>query len=302
MPVIYLDILLVLNLFIDFLLLSATARILRIPYRRLRLVLGALLGSACSCLIFLPDLPTTISLLIKFAAACLIIRTAFRWIDKWMYIKQVAVFFVASALFAGIAMAIWYFAAPTGFFVVNGIVYYDVSPLTLTALTVVSYVALTIYDRITHKKVAPGQTFTLLIDGGNGNRSLRALYDTGHHVTDAFTGSPVAMVGFDAIKPVLSSSLLQAIEEALGNSSALTETQVSTIVQTKLRMIPVRTVNGTGLLPAFRPKSMKLQSGMGNTADLTGSYVAVSQTLGHYDYEAIVGTDMVTLLEGSHKP
>ena len=48
MPVIYIDVLLALNLFIDFLLLSVTARIRRRPHRRWRTVLGALFGAACS--------------------------------------------------------------------------------------------------------------------------------------------------------------------------------------------------------------------------------------------------------------
>ena len=52
MPVIYLDVLVVLNWFIDFLLLSSTSRILRLPFKRWRLVLGALLGGISSCLIF----------------------------------------------------------------------------------------------------------------------------------------------------------------------------------------------------------------------------------------------------------
>ena len=49
MPVIYIDVLLALNLWIDFILLLATARILRLPRRRWRMVLGALLGAATSC-------------------------------------------------------------------------------------------------------------------------------------------------------------------------------------------------------------------------------------------------------------
>ncbi len=57
MPVIYLDVLVVLNWFIDFLLLSSTSRILRLPFKRWRLVLGALLGGISSCLIFLPAMP-----------------------------------------------------------------------------------------------------------------------------------------------------------------------------------------------------------------------------------------------------
>ena len=68
MPVIYIDVLLALNLWIDFILLLATARILRLPRRRWRMVLGALLGAATSCLIFLPDLPTAAATAVKLAA------------------------------------------------------------------------------------------------------------------------------------------------------------------------------------------------------------------------------------------
>lgn len=67
MPVIYLDVLVVLNWFIDFLLLSSTSRILRLPFKRWRLVLGALLGGISSCLIFLPAMPFYLSMLVKLA-------------------------------------------------------------------------------------------------------------------------------------------------------------------------------------------------------------------------------------------
>lgn len=142
MPVIYIDVLLALNLWIDFILLLATARILRLPRRRWRMVLGALLGAATSCLIFLPDLPTAAATAVKLAAACVILLVAFPWRGRLLYIKSVVVFFVISTLFAGMAGALYFFAAPQGFYVVGGVVYYDVSPLTLVLLTVVSYGAL----------------------------------------------------------------------------------------------------------------------------------------------------------------
>lgn len=59
-----------------------------------------------------------------------------------------------SALFGGVAYALWFFAAPAGFYVVGGVVYYDVSPLMLTALTVVSYAAVSVWDRLTRKERA----------------------------------------------------------------------------------------------------------------------------------------------------
>lgn len=300
MQVIYLDVLLVLNLFIDFLLLMVTARILRQPHRRLRLVLGALFGSASSCLIFLPDLHPLVNFLIDTAAALLIIRIAFRWQNRMVYIKEVVVFFVVSALFGGIAYAVWYFIAPSGFYVANGVVYYNVSPLTLVALTVISYFVITIYDRVTHKKIAEGHDYRLLIDCGGGTASVRALYDTGHHVTDIFTGSPVAIVSLPSLLPYLKEELRGTLSASLSNEfTAPDKASAAAAVQTHLRMIPYQTVSGTGLLPAFRPDHVSLLGSQGRQADITGTFVAVCRVLGRGEYEAIIGTDIVGLLEGS---
>ena len=84
MPVIYLDVLVVLNWFIDFLLLSSTSRILRLPFKRWRLVLGALLGGISSCLIFLPAMPFYLSMLVKLAAGSLSGRNRGRgvWLSR----------------------------------------------------------------------------------------------------------------------------------------------------------------------------------------------------------------------------
>lgn len=300
MPVIYLDVLIALNIFIDFLLLSATARVLRLPYRRGRLIAGALFGGACSCLILLPDSYSVLLFALKLVSAMLIIRFAFRWQSFLLYIKQCAVFLVSAALFAGLAYALWFFAAPSGFYVVNGIVYYNVSPLLLTALIVVCYLAVSVYDRFTHKKIAPQYDFHLLIDFGCGTADLRALYDTGHHVTDVFTGVPVIIVDYKAAEPYLSRELLAAVRTALFSAGEhLPDASVETAVKARIRMIPYRTINGTGLLPAFRPSRITLLTEQGIRKDISGTFIAVSKVLARGEYQAILGNDIVNLLEGS---
>lgn len=297
MPVIYIDVLLALNLFIDFLLLSAVARVLRLPYRRLRLVAGAAAGSAFSAVLFLPPLPAPVSVLIRVACACIIIKIAFRWRGVVLYIKQLSVFLVSSALFGGIAFAIWFFAAPSGFYVINGIVYYDVSPLVLTALTVASYFAISLYDRLTHKRLAAGRDYRLIIDCGGGRADLRALYDTGHHMTDVFSGKPVAVVRFGAIEPFLSDKLRSSILPLLDYSETAKADCVAA-AGARIRMIPLKTVSGAGLLPAFCPKYMALRTLNGGDADLSGCFVAVCRVLGRGEFDAIIGTDMACLAEG----
>lgn len=307
MPIIYIDVLLALNLFIDFLLLSSVTRILRIPKRRIRLVLGALVGSICSCLIFLPDMPALLFLLIKLISAGLIIRIAFAWHSTMLYIKQLAAFIVSSSLFAGLASAIYFFTAPKGLYVVNGIVYYDVSPLTLTALTIISYFVLSIYDRITHREMAPGHQYSVTITTEKGTVRLNALYDTGHHAIDVFSGSPVIVTRLGTIEPYLTDDLICSIESVLSytcrnNTPAFGDIKSDSAVGVKLRLVPFRTVKGTGLLPAFSPQKITLNTPAGLSTDITGVYVAVCRVLGRGEYDAIIGPDLLNLLEGRKKP
>lgn len=302
MPVIYIDVFLALNLFIDFLLLSATARILRVPRKRGRLVLGALVGAASCCLV-LVDLPPAPSVVLKLGSAALLIRIAFRWRDPKAYIKQLGVFLVASAVFAGVSFAIWYFAAPKGFYVLDGAVYYNVSPLILVALTVVSYLALSLYDRFTHKTVAAGTDYRLTLQAGGNEVTLRALYDTGHHVTDVFSGSPVALVRYEALEPCLSEELREAVAGAMHRDSfSPAGSGVATAVRTRLRMIPFHSVGGTGLLPAFCPSAARLTGIGGRETDVSGIYVAACGAIGRGEYDAIIGTDIVAMEKGGGLP
>lgn len=299
MPVIYLDVLLALNWFIDYLLLSVTARILRNPVRRWRIVVGALLGAASACLIFLPRMPTLLSLMIKLAAASLIVLTAFSWLGIKAYLKQLLVFFVSSAAFAGIATAVWFFAAPAGFVVANGVVYYDVPPLLLVGLTVLSYLCIRLYDRFIRKKAPMDREFTLALDCGGGEVRIRALYDTGLHLVEPFSGSPVAVVRYASIAHALPPALKEALAqigidrspERIGEMGG-----AALAVQSRLRLIPFQTVGGDGLLPAFQAKKAEISAPDGRRKEIAGVYIAVCPALGRGEYEALLGSDIGGLM------
>ena len=135
--VIYIDVLLAVNGWIDFLLLLGVRRMTGGVGSSWRLAVGALVG-ALSCLtLFLPLLPVWLTLLLRLAAAMLMVAVAFRrgsWRD-WG--RRVLLLFSLSAGLAGLCGALYFFVAPQGFYVFNGVVYYSVPPLLLVVLTVV---------------------------------------------------------------------------------------------------------------------------------------------------------------------
>lgn len=287
MSVIYLDVLVALNFLIDYLLLWGTARVLRHPCKRWRMVVAALLGGIGACVILLPPLSFWLQTAIRLGIGNLLVLVAFSWNGPVAFVKQTVVLFVVSALFAGISAALWFFAAPQGLYVYNGVVYYDVSPLLLTALSVIGYGAVCVYDRLTQKHRPAGKiryAITVCFDGRE--TTLATLLDTGHHVTEAFSGSPVVMVDRQAVSAILppETAVLSG-----GLSGA------ATAVRWHVRMIPCRTVGGSTVLPALCPDRMCIADGTGVQKTLTGAYIALCDGLGRGEYQALIGNDIADL-------
>ena len=75
--IIYLDILLALNLFVNYFILLSVAKFLYLKIKRLKLILGALVGAVFSLYIFLPEQSLVFSLFIKILMAIIIIGSSF---------------------------------------------------------------------------------------------------------------------------------------------------------------------------------------------------------------------------------
>ncbi len=272
MPVIYFDILIAVNLVIDYLLLSATSRILRLTPKRWRVLLGGLFGAVSACVIFLTTAPTLLILVLHFLSACILIKIAFPFSKVSVFFKQVLVFYVISALFSGIVTVLWSLTKSEVFYAYNGIVYFDISPLMLTVFAVISYATICLYEHITRKRAPFGYAFLLRIDDGNGVCECRALYDTGMHLTEPFSGKPVVIVEQAVVRPYLSKE---------HGSCA------------HMRVIPYRSLEIEGLLPAFVPHSLTVEASDRKQWDISGTYVALSNGLGRGDYQALIGSDVM---------
>ncbi|MGI6265456.1 MAG: sigma-E processing peptidase SpoIIGA [Acutalibacteraceae bacterium] len=295
MPVIYVDVLLAVNLLIDFLLLSGTAYLLRIPRKRRRLVLAAAVGAASALAVFLPAMPWALSLAYKLGVAALMTVIAYPSPGVRAFFRQLAAFFLVSVGFAGAAFALWSVAAPRGLSVINGVVYYDVPPLLLVAFSVISYLLLRLFDRITRKKASRGRLYRLQIDGGAGVAEINALCDTGLQLTEGFSGAPVAVVRMDAVEECLPFNLRQSLQAVLRGKED--ELSSHAALRSRLRLIPYHTVDGEGYLPAFQPVRVTLIA-PGERADVSGAFVAVTRRMKSREYEALIGVDLTDRLKG----
>ncbi len=280
MTVIYVDILLALNLFVDFLLLSATARLLRRPTTTVRQIVAAVLGALSSLIILAPPLSSSLSLLYKAGTSALMVLCGFPFAGLTVFLKTTAVLWIISALFSGVMTVGFHLLSPVGLFVQSGVFYYNVSPLLLVLLTTVSYGVLRVFDRLTRKRVAFHCAYRLDIVDGDTAVTIRALLDSGHSLQEPFSGTPVILVSKEALR-------------GLGCCHNMDEE--SCLYNGHIRCVPFSSVGGDGMLTAFRPARVTLHAD-GRLTDISGVWIAPITALGRGEYDALIGPAVSDLL------
>ncbi len=284
---IYMDILVALNWFLDYLLLCGTARLMHIPCRRGRRVWAALVGALLAALLVLPMLPAWVTAPLRLIAALPVIWLAFGRCNLVRMLSRAAVFFLLSTALAGVVLLVYTFAAPQGLRVINGIVYYDVSPWMLALLTAVGYGGLCLWERINrHRHI--GQVFAVEVTSDGGTSTLRALYDSGNHLTEQFSGAPVIVASRRAVWPILSMEQQRWV-------TAFNDRGMPQHTAGRWRLIPYRSVGGMGLLPAFCPQKMWVMNGK-QKREITGAYIAICDDLNRGEYTALIGTAVACVL------
>ncbi len=276
--VIYADVLLAVNWWVDFLLLVLLRRITGAQARGWRLALGALCGGLTAFVLLLPPLPVWLSLLCKAAGAALMVLVAFPPENGRCFLRRILWLFALSAGLAGLCEGVYYFFAPAGIYVSNGVVYYRISPLLLVGLTVLCYGILCLIGQRMRRSAPKRHRYAVSVSNRGRTVTLPCLYDSGNHLVEPFSGAPVIVMERDAV-----SSLLP---EGWDGKDLPTGPG--------WRVIPFSSLGGEGLLPAFRPERVTVHTGRGSRSGqgdrlLPGCYIALSSTLLPEDYKGLLG-------------
>ncbi|MCR4638057.1 sigma-E processing peptidase SpoIIGA [Ruminococcus sp.] len=254
METIYIDVLIVLNIYVNYFLLRITAGLTHSPLRTWRCVSGAVWGSLFSLTILLPELGTVIPLLIKLMAAVSVVMISFGIRGKKRLFINTLAFFAANFVLAGTVYGAYSLLKPRSMHYRNGSFYIDFSLLILIVTTAALYFALRLIRIITDK--APVGSYHVLVRSGKKILNLSGLADTGNVLVDYFTGSPVIICSDETF-------------------SELTGKELDISLLPKgFRLLPCTAVSGSGLIPVFRPDEVLIYS------DDSGERKAVDALIG----------------------
>lgn len=272
--VIYADILIAVNWWIDYLLLLLVRRMTGAAATGWRVVLGALVGAVSCLVMLLPPLPILLMLSVKLLSAAAMVLVAFGFERRQLFLRRLLWLFALSAGLAGVCAALYFYVAPMGFYVLNGTVYYAVEPLTLVLLTVVCYALIWLWERVLRRRAAADADYTVTVAYGDRCVRMHCLYDSGNHLIEPFSGCPVLVAERYVAARLL--TVPPSVADISPNEAIW-------------RVIPYDSIGGDGALPAFEPDRITVCVG-GEERVLPRCYVAVCERLGHGEYEALIGS------------
>lgn len=296
---IFLDVLILENIVMNYLILLVTAKFSKNEISHLRLFIGALVGALyVAPLVIFPSLSVYYTTMAKIAISFAIVAIAFSFRRFTVFFKTMVMFYVSTFIFAGAGFAFLYFNH-TGGFVRNGFFYvYWNSKWTVMVLCVatVGIIVKIFWDIIQSRLVKDRLLLPLRIAFENGSINLSALVDTGNALFDPLTHSPVVVVEFRAIKSILPVEIQNIFEQSKEDDlEGVTKIVSNSKWFSRFRLIPFTSLGKeNGMLIGFKPDYIEIgdqTDKKGVTDVIIGIYNrALSKS---ENYNALLGPDLV---------
>ena len=209
---IYLDVVLIENLCMNYIILFATGYILKIKVNHMRLIVSALLGGCYSILAYMQILEIYSSFALKLILSIVMVYIAYKAKDLKKLLKQLIFFYLTSFVFGGCAFALLYFVKPQEILMKNGVLV-GTYPLKIAILgAIVGFTITVIAFNIVKTKLSKKDIYCeIVIYFYNKKVKANALLDTGNMLRDPITNFPVIIVEKDILKNVLPESILNNI-------------------------------------------------------------------------------------------
>ena len=297
---IYLDVLLLENLVINYLILYVTAKFSRLKVSTLRLFLGAIVGALYVVVIILqPGIKVYYTTVAKILLSIFIVAITFSPTKVLPFIKTLVNFYISTFIFAGAALAFLFFNQQGGF-VRNGIVYvFGQSKWSLMLFSIVTVgLIIKIFIEVIQSRISRERLIIpVKISFDNRMIYLSALIDTGNSLKDPLTNTPVMIVEFKALQELLPVEIKRIFENSQEDDLNCVSATISTSKWfSRFRLIPFSSLGKeNGMLIGFKPDFIEIGE-EGEKRDVKNVIVGIyNRSLSRNEkYKALLGLELVS--------
>lgn len=299
---IYLDVVLIENLCMNYIILFATGYLLKIKMKHVRLIVSAILGGIYSILAYMEILEIYSNIILKIILSIIMVYIAYKGQNIKQLTKQLIFFYLTSFVFGGCAFALLYFVKPQEILMRNGVLV-GTYPLKIAILGgIVGFVIVTGAFHFVKTKLSKKDIYCeISIYFNEKKATTKAMLDTGNMLKDPITGMPVIIVQKEILKDILPNIILDNLTKIVGGDvprEIYNDENLQYI--TRFRLIPFSSIGKeNGMLLGFKANKVeiKLEEGKREIENvIIGIYE--NNLSKKSDYFALIGLD---LLEGSEE-
>ncbi len=267
MPTVYIDVLFVVNLLINYVLIHASGTLSKVKCRKLRMLFGAFIGACYAVLVFFPNFSVIYTTISKLLISMVIVAAAFPFFSLRSYIKTLLIFYMVSFGFGGCVLAVFYFSnigANLGAVYSNGIFYFNLPWTVLALSSALFYFSLRLCaflsDRFNHGSNLRKHLHLYL---GDKSADVVALLDTGNALIDPVTLSPVIITEYRCIKNLFSDEIKGSLDRMHNENLPWIMADVSQM-GLRTRLIPFNSLGKeNGMLLGFVPDKAEIRDDCG---------------------------------------
>lgn len=264
-PYVYLDVVFLINLVMDYTILWATARFGQIKVSQVRLILGALIGAGYSVALLLPGLSFLYSLVFRVLLSLIIVAVTFAPFTLQKLLRAYGYFYLIAFTMGGAMLGgIYLFSTnPDAYGVVTRLTQKLVNvPYAWLAAALAAAVIIGRWGTSLIKRALVKNFFRvpLTIIFGEKKLTVPALLDTGNQLKDPLTQAPVVIAEYSVLEPYLPEDLKDVLKTSPDFDLKKTaETLTNSIWSHRVRLIPFSSIGKNhGMMLGLRPDEVKL--------------------------------------------
>lgn len=293
---IYLDVVLIENLMMNFIILLATGLILKEEIKKTRLLLSSLLGAIYSIVSYLSILEIYASQILKIILSIVMVYIAFNPQTIKKMWKDLLLFYLTSFVFGGAAFALIYIVRPQDILMKNGLFLGTYPFKTILLGAIIAFVVIITAFTVVKSKITKKDMFTKIrIQLNQKSIETIAMIDTGNLLKEPITNTPVIVVEHTLLYGCLPKEILNHLEELLGGDFAKIPEEIKEEYIVKLKFIPFSSLGKqNGMLLGIRADNVEIQEEEKNKRKediIIGIYNKSLTKRG--EYRALIGIDLV---------
>lgn len=291
---IYLDLIFLENIFMNSIIIYATAIILKKEIKILRILTGSAIGAVYACLYYITNMEIYSNIILKIILSLVIVYISLNSKGIKQFLIEVLIFYLTSFTFGGVTFALLYFINPANIIFENGTLVgtYPLKMILIGGL-IGFFIIIMSFKSIKNKLSRKDMLCNISIIFEKEHVDINGIIDTGNFLKEPLTGNPVVIVEKDVLKNAIPADILENMQEIINGVKEIEDKYIS-----KIRLIPFSAL-GTenGLLLGIKPENFYINYQgkiLENKKVIVGIY---NKKLSRNNkYNALVGLDIINKL------